>query len=278
MLGQTGKVMRNFWPEFPTALEVLTTLGRLYLYDAAMAPWLALAIAALFGLGLHALRNQSRLALSLALLSLLPPVFVLIVSLRTPMFLPRIMLWAPIPFCVVAGAGCAALRARWAIASAGWVLGGGLLLLPRYYEHDAVKAPWRELARTLSNQYDQTTVVFTPNPQERTTLDYYFSRRHEPTPRVPVIAVRASDLDEHLGQARTVWLIDRKRGGGRERARALQAELEQARQAGRGAAARRNVSHAFRARATGRARNTARVESPRWRQRLRQARKGQARA
>jgi hypothetical protein len=150
----------------------------------------------------------------------------LLVSLHTPMFLPRIMLWAPFPFYVLAGHGTFALRGRVLPTLAVLLaLGGGLLSLLPYYYGQSSKPRWDEVARMLSAQYDKHTVVLTTGSQERTALNYYFQRRHDPVVSVPTLTVDPSRVKRHVGRADTVWLVDGKRGK-RERTKQLRAELE----------------------------------------------------
>lgn len=226
LLLQTGKVMRQFWPEFPTLGVTATTLGRLYLLDVWRFPWLAGFVAALFAAGIWAMRKERLVLHGLLALALLPPVLVLIVSVHTPMLLPRIILWAPVPFAVLAAAGAFAWPRRGAAGiAAAIVLTGGLLSLGAYYTGYGVKAPWHRVARIISERYDNDTVVFATGSQERTCLNYYFNRRHAPIERVPIYTVRPSQVARYLSHAETALVIDRKNGT-RARAMALRGAIE----------------------------------------------------
>lgn len=228
LLRQTGKVMRHFWPDFPTLGQILSTLARMYLYDVYAAPWLSVLLLALFLLGVWALRKQSLVAGGLCLLALLPPTLVLLVSLRTPMFLPRIILWAPIPFFVLAGVGLFALP--WQVRALPYiglalVFIGAYLSLQAYYYESETKSPWRDVAQVISTEYDNDSVVFATGSQERTTLNYYFKRRYKPVMRVPIYSVKASRIKRYVRRVETAWLLDGKRGT-RTKTKDMRAELE----------------------------------------------------
>jgi mannosyltransferase len=210
LLAQTDRVLDHFWATFPSPSELWLRLSHLYLFEAQEQPWLAVLLAGLGGYGAFQLRHQRPLLVGLSVLAFATPVLVLLVSLRTPMFLPRIMLWAPIPFFVMIGIGVCALRrpALPAVASLAVLLGGFLSLKP-YFEYDGRKPPWRDVAKVVSEQFDNDSLVFTTGVQERTSLEYYYRRRNARIERVPLFTVSSGNrARRYSAGARTLWLLD----------------------------------------------------------------------
>jgi mannosyltransferase len=210
LLAQTGRVLDHFWATFPSPSELGLRLSHLYLFDAQELPWLALLLGGLGGYGAFHLRHQKQLLWGLLLLAFAAPVLVLLVSLRTPMFLPRIMLWAPIPFFVLIGVGVSALRrpAFPALAALA-LLVAGLLSLKPYFEFDGRKPPWRAVASMVSEQFDNDSLVFTTGVHERISLEYYYRRRSAPLERVPLFTVSSGKRTRRYAEgARTLWLLD----------------------------------------------------------------------
>jgi hypothetical protein len=211
LLVQTDRVLDHFWATFPSPAELWMRLSHLYLFGAQEQPWVAALLAGLAGYGVvQVRRHRRRLLLPLLMLALAPPVLVLLVSLRTPMFLPRILLWAPIPFFVLIGIGVCALRRPafpWVAGVA--VLVGGLLCLKPYFEQEGRKPPWRAVATVLSEQYDNDSLVFTTGVHERISLEYYYRRRSDPIERVPLFTVSSGKQTRRYAEgARTLWLLD----------------------------------------------------------------------
>jgi hypothetical protein len=191
--------------------------------------WAQFLFGALVLLGLFALRKQIRLASGLFVLGFAPPALVLLVSLLKPMFLTRIMLWAPVPAFALMAAGVFALPLRPApyLLLAG-VLFAGRQGLDRFYRYQP-KPPWHEIARALHEQYDKKTRVLSSGSQERTQLGYYWNRKTDPIPAVPITSLHGRNGKRVLKQARgydTLLIVDYK-GGKRystKQARAVLAE------------------------------------------------------
>jgi mannosyltransferase len=210
LLAQTHRVLSHFWATFPAPSELWLRLSHLYLFEAEDPAWVAVLLAGLGGYGAFRLRHQTQLLLPLLVLAFATPVLVLLVSLHTPMFLPRIMLWAPIPFFVLIGIGLCALRrpALPALAALA-VLIGGFLSLQRYFEDGGHKPPWRAVAKMLSEQFDNDSLVFTSGSHERIALEYYYRRRSAPMERVPLFTTSSAKQTRHYAEgARTLWLLD----------------------------------------------------------------------
>jgi len=213
LLGQTKKILHNFWPHFPTAREIRLNLRMMYLYDYERYVALEVLIAGLALLGLYALRKQTRLSVGLLLFAALPPALVLLVSLRTPMFMPRIMLWAPIPFFVLVACGMFTLSSRWLPLAfcAAIALGGGATLRD-YYVGYTMKPPWREIASMLRDNYVPGTRVLAARSQDATSLDYYIQRKTRPIGPLAVRTISPHRLRRELRGIARVFIVDQKGG------------------------------------------------------------------
>jgi mannosyltransferase len=213
LMHQTKKVMTHFWPPFPTPRAIWFNLKDMYLYDAWRQPYLSALLAVLFMLGIFALRRRASLALGLLILAFLPPVLVLLVSLRTPMFMPRIMLWAPIPFFALCAAGLYAVPWRplpHVLVLA--LLGGGAISLKDYYYGYTSKPPWREVAMLIESRTDDRTRVLGARTQDATVLNYYANRRTHPIGKLKTLVLPPNKLRRALQGVDTVWVVDQKRG------------------------------------------------------------------
>jgi mannosyltransferase len=229
LLAQTNKVMHRFWPDFPTPRAIQLNLRMMYLYNNEQYIFIEVLLVGLVLLGGFALRQRARVAVGLTLLAVLPPILILLVSLRTPMFMPRIMLWAPIPFFALAAAGIFALpsgalasRALPYLLLCGALVGAGFTL-ERYYFGYTSKPPWRQVAKLLSDESHRGTFAFGARSQDCTVLNYYYERHTEPLGELRITTIAPYQLRRAVRGASTVWLVDQKRG---RRAGKHRAELD----------------------------------------------------
>jgi len=216
LLRQTRKVAGEFWPDFPTMRGILQTLRELYLYMFPLDAWFSYLLGALLLLGLFALRRQPRLAIGMFVLAFAPPALVLLVSLLKPMFLTRIMLYAPVPCYALIAAGAFAVPLRpLPYVLAGAIMFAGHGALDKYYYGYTPKSPFRRIIRYLHEQYDPKTLIVTSGSQERTVLKYYWNRRSDPLPTFPVGGLHGRKGNRVLKQVRgydTLWIVDYKKG------------------------------------------------------------------
>lgn len=132
----------RFWIPPPTLESAWAAVSAVYLMrvsDVVMfhlgpdtVPGLAAAVAALAAFGAWYLRPRP-LTLGVVVLAFaLLPLFLLVASLRQPIFLPRYLLWSAGPFFVLAGAGFAAIPGR----LGRFFAGGALATLLAWNVHD----------------------------------------------------------------------------------------------------------------------------------------------
>jgi hypothetical protein len=172
-------------------------------------------------------RRRVHLALSLAMLSLLGPALMLLLSLHTPILGARLLIWVPLPFFVLVGVGVSGLR-RW-LWTGVFCLTIGALTMPRIartYEF-LNKERWREMHAAMLPRATSDTLIVTATRQENVALGYYFQRQTNPLTPIPIVEDPDSpmryrgDRDQALMRIRSaghLFLIDRKRGS-RNRAR-----------------------------------------------------------
>jgi hypothetical protein len=213
LLSQTNKIAHRFWPDFPTPRAIQLNLRMMYLYDYERYLWLEALLFVLALLGLYALRKRPRVAAGLVLLGVLPPALILLVSLAKPMFMPRIMLWAPIPIFTLMAAGLFAIPVRFLpLALCGAVLFGGGQSLQNYYFGYTSKPPWKEVAKLLSDNNRPGTRFIAARSQDITALAYYFSRKSEPIAPVTLRVIPPQRLRHELRGMYNAWLVDQKQG------------------------------------------------------------------
>ncbi len=132
----------RFWIPPPTLESAWAAVSAVYLMrvsDVVMfhlgpdtVPGLAAAVAALAAFGAWHLRRRPLTLGFVVLAFALLPLFLLVASLRQPIFLPRYLLWSAGPFFVLAGAGFAAIPGR----RGRFFAGGALAALLAWNVHD----------------------------------------------------------------------------------------------------------------------------------------------
>lgn len=206
---QTDRVAEGFWPKFPSARAILRTLGDLYLCGAGDR-WLGALVLGLAVLGAWRLRHTRALGWVLVVLAVGAPVLVLLVSLRMPIFLVRIMLWSAPFFFALCGAGVSALGRPalvWLVVGA---LGIGSAMELRPYYARTEKPPWRALARALAENIGPGDVVLAAESRTWEQISYYHDRRTASVGSQGILKARegtTARLPEAVRRARVVWFV-----------------------------------------------------------------------
>ncbi len=219
LVRQAKEVAHNFWDSFPT-LEVLGSILRgLYLASAPTLSVAAVAFLIATGTGCWSLRKRPGVLLVLLCTTVLAPLALLLVSLHTPMFGTRLMLWTAVPWSLLVACGVAAWPLRLAplsfVALVALVTGPTLV-----HEYEtATKEPFREILQPIvqakARGEAKQPLIVAPTTQEATVLDYYFHRKTQPLPEITVKLMRGKNIPSRMRALRgvsDVWLIDRKRG------------------------------------------------------------------
>ncbi|MGC4068766.1 MAG: glycosyltransferase family 39 protein [Polyangiaceae bacterium] len=201
---------QGYGRRFPSMAQGLEALQDVYLMgQRSTSLQVLLLLCAAFGL--WSLRRASRLLVALALLAFAPPVLFLIVSLKEPMFLPRLFLWAAIPFSLVIASGLLHLPSTKArVLVLVLLLGLGSHTLFRDYYGRLQKPDWRGAIGMLAGEVDDETLVLGVSDREWRLFSYYFDRHEDPLPKFPVelnVQKMLTDLPTLLRGKRTVFAV-----------------------------------------------------------------------
>jgi hypothetical protein len=208
LFDQTKRISKSFWAPEPTWDLVEQTLSELYLMTTNNVV-LQGTLAAMALLGLWAARKRPAL-LALLVLALTPPLLVLLVSLKRPIFISRIMLWGTVPFFVIVALGVRALRPRWlAAAVAIGVVGlAGYDLKDSYYGKQR-KPDWRRMILEVDHGQTPDSVVLAIGGREKRQLRYYHRRKSHPLPELDWKWTEPHKLDQRIEGKRWAWIITR---------------------------------------------------------------------
>jgi 4-amino-4-deoxy-L-arabinose transferase-like glycosyltransferase len=171
---------------FPSLAQAMGAIQDVYLMgrDSVL---LQLLIVLSAGLGFWSLRHSPRLRTAIVLLAFAPPVLFFVVSLKEPMFLTRLFLWAAIPFSLLVAAGLTHLpsvKAR--VPFFILVLGLCSHNLWRHYYGQLQKPDWKGAIGMLAREFDDESLVLAVSDREWRLFSYYFERHDAPLPKFPV--------------------------------------------------------------------------------------------
>jgi uncharacterized membrane protein len=211
-LAQVRSVADGFWIALPTAQTVAETFAN---FGVAFLPyWLpgrllwAMPVVALAVWGAVTLlrRIESR-RVGLALLALIftPILIQLAASLIRPIYGDRTMIWAGLPFLILAAQGWVSLRQRRVrFAAAGMVLVLTSLALLNYYV-DSPKEAWRDAATLVAAHIQPEESMIFNAGWTRIPFDYYFDQTPQgaSTPRfgLPVDPFERDELEPVMAES-----------------------------------------------------------------------------
>ena len=168
-------------------------------------PLFALTVAMLSTLGLlHLARRRTTLiVLALALVTL--PLSLLVLSLITPVLMPRFALWSAVPFFALAGTGLRFLPRRWQAPAMGVVVVAALVNLSPYYREET-KPRWDLAAATLQAGLQEDDLVLVDDPWAVKMMNVYLSRIGASLPPEGWTVDRAV-AQERLNHGGQVWAV-----------------------------------------------------------------------
>ena len=201
---------RGFWIPEPSFGRVFSAVRAVLLLGWRW-PWLSAFIFAFALVGSYALRKKPLVLAALWSFTLLCPGLLLLASLRQSIFMPRLILWAAIPFAVLVGTGLAAskwmaLRGVCLLAFAG--LAGYVVYRGYYVAY--TKPRWREAVQRLSDAAHPDVKILAIARREWRLLQYYMERDTDPIPEFEYTAMEGSttrELDAAIDGAKVVWTI-----------------------------------------------------------------------
>jgi uncharacterized membrane protein len=200
----------GFWIPEPT-LERVYSVVRAVLMFGWRFPWLSAVMVPIALVGSFALRKRPLVLAALWLFTLLCPGLLLLASLRQPIFMPRLMLWAAIPFAVLLACGLTA--PRWLagrIACLAVFAGFAGFIVYRGYYVAVTKPRWRDAVQQLSDIAKPKVRILAIARRERRLIQYYFERESDPIPEFEYEIMEGSgqaELDAAISGAKTVWTI-----------------------------------------------------------------------
>ena len=191
LLGQRGVMGGLDWVPPLAAERLWWALDGIYLLHvtslitvrvfAPTVPGFGLAVVALAAGGALVLRRRGASLAVLGSAVLVLPVSLLAISLATPVWMPRYLLWSAAPFFVLAGLGVTLLPLKLqlpAVAALGLLL--AINLLP-YYQAET-KPRWDLAAHELHTGLQSGDLVLVDDPQAVGMMNIYLAREGAPLP------------------------------------------------------------------------------------------------
>jgi uncharacterized membrane protein len=206
-ISQAENVADGFWAPYPNAPAIKGIAIDLYAFAAADSIMLYL-LGAIACAGLFALRRVPHMAVALVICALGAPVVDLLVSLHTPMFMPRLMLWATVPASALLALGANSVRH--------WLAPLAVTLLVAYVSQPSLhkvletthKPLWRETAIVIAQRAQPGAVVIAAQRQSEVLMNYYLHRKKLPIADLPVKYVPQHQLRRGLRNLSEIWVVD----------------------------------------------------------------------
>jgi 4-amino-4-deoxy-L-arabinose transferase-like glycosyltransferase len=195
---------------FPSLSHVFDTIHEVYL-GGLNSPLVTFSILALSLLGVWHLGKDKRVFVFLLTLTLSTPILFLLVSLKQPMYLTRLLLWSAVPFSIFVAAGLTSIPGRFGPAVFGFCL--LVLLLFRLhadYYTTLQKPDWRKAITELSKAVSEDSVVLAVGDREWRLFYYYFNRKDRPYSEFLVhydVPKMAGALPDLIKDKKTVWTV-----------------------------------------------------------------------
>jgi hypothetical protein len=173
------------WVPASTLEHVWSVIAAAYLYRASnvttfvllptSVPWLGAALVGLALLGAWRLKADAKLLSVVALAAITMPIALAILSIFTPFWITRYLLWSTGPFFVLAGLGLAGLsRPLMPVAATALAVAGFINLAP-YYRSET-KPRWDLAAAYLAENVQPGDAIITNDGAARYVLANYADR------------------------------------------------------------------------------------------------------
>jgi mannosyltransferase len=217
------------WVPGITLHSFLSVLGSLYLmrvsrlinfhlFPAAIPGFGALVII-LAILGLARLRSwrkegassepgQARsrtLLLALGIVTVVPPVAILLISIVKPLWMPRYLLWSSVPFLIFVGLGINQLPRRWQTGAAVAMVALATFNLAPYYRAET-KPRWDLAATNLVKLMQPGDIVLVPDGLPVTMMNFFLSRHGQVIP-ASNWTIDIFQAAKHLQNGGRVWVM-----------------------------------------------------------------------
>jgi mannosyltransferase len=217
---QAGQVTTQFWIPSPDVAAVVRTIEALYLpfpglTNAALRGIVLLLLAVLLFGGLRRRGGDLRWVIPMGAIALLAPLGLLLLSLRTPLFIPRALLWSTLPFYALAARGVLAVPKRGIrVAAAGLVVSASLASMLLYHG-TWEKEQWRSAAAYVASHAADGDTVLVHSASVGLPFRYYFGARAERVHvrEIPVFSLTGA-WEPRFGPAEEALLARRAATGG----------------------------------------------------------------
>jgi mannosyltransferase len=196
----------------------ISRLINFHLFPAAIPGFGALVIV-LAILGLARLRSwrsegpssetgQARsrtLVLALGIVTIVPPLAILLISIVKPLWMPRYLLWSSVPFLVFVGLGINQLPRRWQTGAAIVMVLLATINLAPYYRAET-KPRWDLAATNLVKLMQPGDIVLVPDGLPVYMMNFFLSRHGEVIP-ASNWTIDIFQAAKHLQNGGRVWVM-----------------------------------------------------------------------
>jgi mannosyltransferase len=151
------------------------------------------------------LARSRTLVLALAIVTIVPPLAILLISIVKPLWMPRYLLWSSVPFLVFVGLGINQLPRRWQTGAAVVMVLLATINLAPYYRAET-KPRWDLAATNLVKLMQPGDIVLVPDGLPVYMMNFFLSRHGEVIP-ASNWTVDIFQAAKHLQNGGRVWVM-----------------------------------------------------------------------
>jgi hypothetical protein len=182
-------------PGFGALVIVLAILGL-----ARLRSWRKEGVSSETG---HA--RSRTLLLALGIVTIVPPLTILLISIVKPLWMPRYLLWSSVPFLVFVGLGINQLPLRWRTGAAIAVVVLATFNLAPYYRAET-KPRWDLAATNLVKLMQPGDIVLVPDGLPVYMMNFFLSRHGQVIP-AQNWTIDIFQAAKHLQNGGRVWVM-----------------------------------------------------------------------
>jgi hypothetical protein len=158
--------------------------------------------------GPSAIQGEARsraLLLALGIVTIVPPLAILLISIVKPLWMPRYLLWSSVPFLVFVGLGINQLPRRWQNGAAFALVVLAVINLAPYYRAET-KPRWDLAASDLVKQMQPGDIVLVPDGLPVYMMNFFLSRHGDVIP-ASNWTIDIFQAAKHLQNGGRVWVM-----------------------------------------------------------------------
>ena len=145
------------------------------------------------------------LLLALAIVAIVPPVTILLISIIKPLWMPRYLLWSSVPFLVFVGLGINQLPSRWRTGAAVAMVVLATFNLAPYYKAET-KPRWDLAGTSLVKLMQPGDIVLVPDGLPVYMMNFFLSRHGQVIP-ASNWTIDIFQAAKHLQNGGRVWVM-----------------------------------------------------------------------